>query len=88
MVGAGTITGTIIGAFVMSVLTSGLHILSVPQEWRMVVTGTILVFAVYLDIIAVVHDDLPGKEGVIEPACKTVTRSADSRTSIDSAKEI
>jgi len=49
--GEGTITGTIIGAFVMSVLTNGLRILSVPQEWQMVVTGTILVFAVYLDII-------------------------------------
>jgi len=43
--------GTIIGAFVMSVLTNGLRILSVPQEWQIVVTGAILIGAVYLDII-------------------------------------
>ena len=30
-------------------LANGLRILSVPQEWQIVVTGTILVLAVYLD---------------------------------------
>jgi len=47
--GEGTILGTIIGAFVISTLANGLRILSVPQEWQTVVTGTILVLAVYLD---------------------------------------
>ncbi len=47
--GEGSILGTIIGAFVISVLANGLRILSVPQEWQIVVTGTILVLAVYLD---------------------------------------
>lgn len=49
--GEGTITGTIIGAFVMSVLTNGLRIMSVPQEWQTVVTGAIIIVAVYIDII-------------------------------------
>lgn len=49
--GEGTILGTIIGAFVMSVLTNGLRIMSVPQEWQIVVTGAILVVVVYMDII-------------------------------------
>jgi ribose transport system permease protein len=49
--GEGTILGTIIGAFIISTLTNGLRILSVPQEWQTVVTGTILVLAVYLDIV-------------------------------------
>ena len=49
--GEGTILGTIIGAFIISVLTNGLRILSVPQEWQMVVTGAIVIFAVYADII-------------------------------------
>lgn len=49
--GEGTILGTVIGAFIISVLTNGLRILSVPQEWQTVVTGTIVVMAVYLDII-------------------------------------
>jgi ribose transport system permease protein len=47
--GEGSILGTIIGAFVISTLTNGLRILSVPQEWQMVVTGAIVVGAVYLD---------------------------------------
>ena len=47
--GEGTILGTIIGAFVISTLTNGLRILAVPQEWQTVVTGTILVLAVYMD---------------------------------------
>lgn len=49
--GEGTIMGTIIGAFVMSVLVNGLRILSVEQEWQIVVTGAILVLVVYMDIL-------------------------------------
>jgi len=49
--GTGTILGTIIGAFIMSVLTNGLRIMSVAQEWQTVVTGVIIILAVYIDII-------------------------------------
>ncbi len=49
--GEGSILGTVIGAFVISTLTNGLRILSVPQEWQTVVTGAIVIVAVYLDII-------------------------------------
>lgn len=49
--GEGTILGTIIGAFIISTLTNGLRIMSVPQEWQTVVTGVIVIVAVYLDII-------------------------------------
>jgi ribose transport system permease protein len=49
--GAGTILGTIIGAFIMSVLTNGLRIMSVAQEWQIVVTGLIIILAVYGDIL-------------------------------------
>ena len=49
--GEGTILGTVIGAFLISTLTNGLRILSVPQEWQTVITGTIVVVAVYLDIV-------------------------------------
>ena len=48
--GEGTILGTVIGAFIISTLTNGLRILSVPQEWQTVVTGGIVIIAVYLDI--------------------------------------
>jgi len=49
--GTGTILGTLIGAFIMSVLTNGLRILSVAQEWQTVVTGVIIILAVYADIL-------------------------------------
>ncbi len=49
--GSGTILGTIIGAFIMSVLTNGLRIMSVAQEWQTVVTGVIIILAVYADIL-------------------------------------
>jgi len=48
--GSGTVLGTVIGAFIISVLTNGLRILSVPQEWQIVVTGLIIIGAVYMDI--------------------------------------
>jgi ribose transport system permease protein len=49
--GEGTILGTVIGAFIISTLTNGLRILSVPQEWQIVVTGGIVILAVYLDVV-------------------------------------
>jgi ribose transport system permease protein len=49
--GEGNMLGTIIGAFIISTLTNGLRILSVPQEWQIVVTGLIIILAVFLDIL-------------------------------------
>ncbi len=47
--GRGSILGTVIGALIMAVLLNGLRILSVAQEWQTVVTGLIIIAAVYLD---------------------------------------
>jgi ribose transport system permease protein len=49
--GEGSILGTVIGAFIISTLTNGLRILSVPQEWQIIVTGGIVILAVYLDVV-------------------------------------
>jgi ribose transport system permease protein len=49
--GRGTILGTLIGALIMAVLTNGLRVLSVAQEWQTIVTGAIIILAVYADII-------------------------------------
>jgi ribose transport system permease protein len=49
--GRGSVLGTLIGAFIMSVLANGLRILNVSQEWQTAVTGVIIVMAVYLDIL-------------------------------------
>ncbi len=48
--GRGTIIGTLIGALIMAVLTNGLRVLSVAQEWQTVVTGAIIILAVYADM--------------------------------------
>lgn len=47
--GQGTISGTIIGAFIMSVLTNGLRIVGVAQEWQTVVIGAVVIIAVFID---------------------------------------
>ena len=47
--GRGTVLGTVIGALIMSVLTNGLRVLSVAPEWQTVVTGVIIIAAVYAD---------------------------------------
>lgn len=49
--GRGTVLGTIIGAFIMSVLTNGLRVMGVQEEWKIVVTGIIIIIAVYVDIV-------------------------------------
>jgi ribose transport system permease protein len=49
--GRGTMLGTIIGAFIMSVLTNGLRIMGVQEEWKIVVTGVIIIVAVFVDIM-------------------------------------
>lgn len=48
--GEGSVQGTIIGAFLMTVLMNGLRIMSVPAEWQTVVEGAVIILAVYLDI--------------------------------------
>ncbi len=49
--GRGTMLGTMVGALIISVVANGLRILSVPQEWQIVVTGCIIILAVYGDIL-------------------------------------
>lgn len=49
--GKGSIVGTLIGALIMSVLTNGLRIMSIPQEWQTVVVGIVILIAVYADTL-------------------------------------
>jgi ribose transport system permease protein len=49
--GRGNIMGTLIGALIMAVLTNGLRVLSVAQEWQTVITGSIIILAVYADMM-------------------------------------
>ncbi len=51
MGGEGTITGTIIGAFIMAILKNGLNLMNVSQFWQMVAMGIVVIGAVYLDTL-------------------------------------
>nr|WP_134684002.1 sugar ABC transporter permease [Brevibacillus migulae] len=48
--GSGTIVGAIIGALVMTSLDNGMSLMGLESFWQYVAKGTILVFAVWLDI--------------------------------------
>lgn len=49
--GRGSMVGTVIGTLIVAVLTNGLRIISVPQEWQSVVIGCVILVAVYLDML-------------------------------------
>lgn len=49
--GVGTIFGAMIGALIMASLTNGLQIMNVPAAWQYVVSGFVLVFAVFADVM-------------------------------------
>jgi ribose transport system permease protein len=47
----GTVGGTLIGALIMGVLRNGLNIMSVDTNWQTVVIGTVIIAAVYVDVL-------------------------------------
>jgi ribose transport system permease protein len=47
--GVGTIFGTVVGAFVLSVLVTGLVIANIQPFWQPVAVGVVLIVAVFLD---------------------------------------
>jgi ribose transport system permease protein len=49
--GEGSIVGTLIGAFLISTLRTGLSVDNVPQQFQYVITGLVVIGAVWLDIL-------------------------------------
>lgn len=49
--GSGTIGGTLLGAFIIQTLTSGLNYLDVPFYFQYIVRGVVIIIAVYIDIV-------------------------------------
>lgn len=49
--GVGSIFGTIIGVFIMTVLKIGFPYIGVQSHYQLFITGFILIFAVYMDIL-------------------------------------
>ncbi|MBN9022903.1 MAG: hypothetical protein J0H08_12590 [Rhizobiales bacterium] len=47
--GAGTIIGTVIGALIIAVLTTGLVMLNVAAFWQFIVVGAVVIIAVLID---------------------------------------
>ncbi|HBX70369.1 MAG TPA: sugar ABC transporter permease [Chloroflexi bacterium] len=48
--GVGTVFGALIGALIMSSLTSGLQMMNVQPAWQYLLKGIVLVLAVYVDV--------------------------------------
>jgi len=48
--GNGTIAGTLIGVFIMSVLKTGLPFVGLQSHWQMFITGIVLIIAVFADV--------------------------------------
>ena len=49
--GRGSIVGTVVGSLIVAVLTNGLRVTAVPQEWQSVVVGCVILVAVYVDML-------------------------------------
>ncbi len=49
--GVGTVWGTLISALLMGVLRNGLNLLDVSANWQTVVIGTVIVWAVWMDVV-------------------------------------
>jgi len=49
--GRGSIAGTVVGSLIVAVLTNGLRVTEVPQEWQSVAVGCVIIAAVYVDML-------------------------------------
>ena len=49
--GSGTISGTIIGVFLMSILQTGLPMIGLQANWQQIIIGLVLIVAVYIDVL-------------------------------------
>jgi len=49
--GRANILGTVVGALIMETLKKGLQMMGIAQEWQLVVTGIVVLIAVFVDIL-------------------------------------
>lgn len=49
--GVGTIPGTLLGVFVMSLLKTGLPYIGLQANWQQIITGIVLIVAIYIDVL-------------------------------------
>ena len=48
--GVGSVTGAVVGAFILGILSNGLNLMGVPSFWQQVIKGVVLILAVMLDV--------------------------------------
>lgn len=49
--GVGTVGGTLIGALILTLVLNGMNLLTINANWQPLVTGVIVILAVYLDML-------------------------------------
>jgi D-xylose transport system permease protein len=49
--GVGTISGTVIGAFIIGILNNGMSLLGVPTFYQLIIKGFIIIVAVWFDVL-------------------------------------
>jgi ribose transport system permease protein len=49
--GVGNVTGALVGAFILGILSNGLNLMGVPSFWQQVIKGVVLILAVLLDVL-------------------------------------
>ncbi|MGM0508842.1 MAG: sugar ABC transporter permease [Fusobacteriota bacterium] len=49
--GSGTITGSIIGAFIIGIINNGMSLMGVPSFYQLIVKGAIIIIAVWFDVL-------------------------------------
>ena len=49
--GQGSIVGTLLGVFVMSLLKTGLPYVGLQANWQQILTGIVLIVAIYIDVL-------------------------------------
>jgi rhamnose transport system substrate-binding protein len=83
--GRGTLSGTLLGLFAISILQNGLHLAALPSELTGVLTGTLLVTTIAIDrlrlrraapIVGVEQDEILVKNSQVAILCATVLAGA------------
>ena len=49
--GVGSVVGTLLGVFVMSLLKTGLPYIGLQANWQQIITGIVLIVAIYIDVL-------------------------------------
>ena len=49
--GVGTVSGTLVGALILTLVLNGMNLLAIDANWQPLVTGVIVILAVSLDVL-------------------------------------